>query len=216
MAAPISIILALMGAILGYGLSEGLHTTQLVAILFFLPLLAISEPKWEIPLREVATSIEIDAPSEKVWENVVGFSKLEEPNRWFFQLGIAYPVKARLEGEGIGAIRYCEFSTGPFVEPITLWEKPSRLGFSVIKQPPTMKEWSPYQVLNAPHLTEGLQSERGEFRLIPLEGGRTRLEGSTWYRLHMMPNGYWGMWGDWLIHEIHRRVLRHIKKQTEK
>ena len=45
-------------------------------------------------------------------------------------------MKARIEGEGVGAIRYCSFSTGDFVEPITAWEKPHRLAFDVVKNPP--------------------------------------------------------------------------------
>jgi hypothetical protein len=177
--------------------------------------MAIVEPEWSIPLREVETKIIIDASPEKVWENVIGFSELPEPAKWFFELGIAYPKRAILEGSGVGAIRYCEFSTGPFVEPITVWDPPKRLGFSVQSQPPTMEEWSPYQLVHAPHITEGLESKRGEFRIIPLENGQTLLEGSTWYILDMHPQLYWGLWGDQLIHAIHKRVLNHIKDSSE-
>ena len=216
MASPIAMVLTVLGALLGYGVAAGNRVPHALLVLLFLPILAASEPKWEFPLREVATTIEIDAPPQEVWNNVIGFSQLDPPEWWLFELGIAYPIKATLEGTGVGAIRYCEFSTGPFVEPITVWDEPNRLAFSVIDQPPTMKEWSPYEMLDAPHLTEGLQSEKGEFRLIDLRNGKTRLEGSTWYRLLMMPNGYWGLWGDWLIHGIHKRVLRHIKNLSEK
>ena len=37
---------------------------------------------------------------------------------------------------------------------------------------------------------------RGEFRLIPLPGGRTRLEGRTWYTLDMAPALVWGRRAD--------------------
>ena len=37
--------------------------------------------------------------------------------------GLAYPMRARIEGSGPGAVRYCEFSTGPFVEPIVTWDE---------------------------------------------------------------------------------------------
>jgi len=40
-----------------------------------------------------------------------------------FRLGFASPQYARIEGTGVGAIRYCVFSTGPFVEPITAWSR---------------------------------------------------------------------------------------------
>ena len=66
-----------------------------------------------------------------------------------------------------------------------------------------------------PHLDNYLQSTRGEFRLVPLPGGRTRLEGSTWYELRMAPEPYWQVYSDWLIHRIHERVLRHIEAESE-
>jgi hypothetical protein len=78
-----------------------------------------------------------------------------------------------------------------------------------------MEEWSPYQHVGAPHLVGGLQSERGEFHLVPLAAGRTRLEGSTWYRNHLFPQLYWNAWSDALIHRIHRRVLEHVKRRSE-
>lgn len=119
-------------------------------------------------------------------------------------------MRAEIDGQGPGAIRRCEFSTGPFIEPITVWDPPRRLSFDVDSQPPPMHEWSPYRRVHAPHLDGYLRSRRGEFRLIPLPGGRTRLEGSTWYTLDLSPGRYWALWSDALIHQIHLRVLRHI------
>ena len=58
-------------------------------------------------------------------------------------------------------------------------------------------------------------SRRGEFRLIELDDGRTRLEGSTWYQLDMAPQPYWVLWSDALIHSIHERVLEHIVTEVE-
>lgn len=46
--------------------------------------------------------------------------------------------------KGVGAIRYCDFSTGPFVEPIEIWDEARLLQFSVTKSPPPMREWSPW------------------------------------------------------------------------
>ena len=143
------------------------------------------------------------------------FSPLPPPDEWLLRAGIACPLRARIEGEGVGAVRYCEFTTGPFVEPITAWEPPYRLAFDVAQQPASMREWSPYEVVHAPHLHGGLQSVRGEFRLTRLPGDRTRLEGTTWYRVKMAPDVYWGMYADYAIHVIHRRVLAHIRKLSE-
>ena len=78
-----------------------------------------------------------------------------------------------------------------------------------------MHETSPYRQINAPHLLNGLHSRRGEFRLIPLPGGHTRLEGRTWYGVEMAPQAYWGLFSDALIHAIHERVLAHVKVLAE-
>lgn len=167
------------------------------------------------PVFAVTTSVEVAAPPERVWQNVVSFRDLPEPEEWFFKAGLAYPQRARVEGRGVGAVRYCEFSTGPFVEPIDVWNEPRHLSFRVTSNPQPMREWSPYTELSAVHLDGYMVSKRGEFRLIPIAGNRTRLEGTTWYQHGLWPAHYWRLWSDAVIHRIHLRVLRHIKKLSE-
>ena len=145
----------------------------------------------------------------------MAFDPLPAPTELVFRLGVAAPERARIDGAGVGAVRYCVFSTGTFVEPITRWEPGRRLSFDVTASPPPMREWSPYGNLHPPHLDGFLRSRRGEFRLVALDGGRTRLEGSTWYEIEMGPEGYWQMLADDLIHRIHMRVLEHIKHEAE-
>ena len=169
----------------------------------------------EPPVREVLTSVEVDAPPERVWPHVIGFSDLPPPSDWVRLSGIAYPQRARIAGSGVGAVRHCEFSTGAFVEPVTAWEPPTRLAFDVTAQPPPMQEWSPYADVHPAHLDRALRSRRGEFRLIALPGGRTRLEGRTWYSIDMGPSAYWAWWSDLLIHRIHQRVLAHVRGLAE-
>jgi uncharacterized membrane protein YhaH (DUF805 family) len=219
MAAPPALLLASLGALLGRQLVLGAAARSAIAVsalLAALPLLTGFEaPTLRGPLREVATSVTIDASPEMVWPNVIAVSELPPPSGAVFRLGIAYPQRAVIRGSGPGAVRTCEFSTGAFVEPITVWDPPRRLAFSVRSQPPPMTEWSPYRHVNAPHLVDGLRSERGEFRLIPLASGGTRLEGSTWYHNNLFPQFYWNLWSDAFIHHIHRRVLEHVKRQSE-
>jgi len=221
MTVPIALPAAILGAVFGRALvarssSETKPDSALGALILLLPLGAGVEQRVTSPAeREVVTVIEIDAMPERVWENVVSFSELPKPDHWLFETGIAYPLRARIEGEGVGAKRYCEFSTGAFVEPITRWEEPTRLSFDVIEQPIPMEEWSFYAEVHPPHLEQSFRSVRGEFRLIELPGGGTRLEGSTWYVLDMGPAPYWKLWGDAIVHRIHERVLAHIKELSE-
>ena len=167
------------------------------------------------PVRPVHTVLEVDAPPSVVWRHVVTFSELEPPTEWMFRIGLAYPVRAEMHGTGVGAVRRCHFSTGPFVEPITVWDEPRRLAFRVESNPEPMQEWTPYRAIHPPHLEGHFQSRAGEFLLEPLPGGRTRLQGTTWYEHGLWPDVYWRGWSDVIIHAIHGRVLRHVKALAE-
>jgi hypothetical protein len=219
MAAPLILPLSIFGAFIGKAIAESTQASYLGMLLAMVALPGLSAAEsWRAPPGQsvVFTAIEIDAPPEIVWRQVVAFPELPEPDEWYFRIGIAAPLRARIEGHGVGAIRYCEFSTGAFVEPITVWDRPNRLAFDVTDQPDPMFELSPYRHIHPPHMEhQTLRSNRGEFRLVRLEGGRTRLEGRTWYQFQMYPQGYWTLWSNMFIHRIHKRVLMHIKRLAE-
>lgn len=219
---PLALIAAIFGAWFGLLLLKRLngdkskHITMLL-VLIITPALLGLEAKINPtpPLRKIVTSVEVNADINKVWDLVVAFPTIEPPEELMFRLGISYPIDAKIEGEGVGAIRYCNFSTGSFVEPITNWTKPTLLQFDVKESPMPMKETSIYADLETPHLHDIVISEKGQFSLVKLASGKTLLEGTTWYRHDMWPNWYWGPLSDEIIHTIHRRVLNHIKKHAE-
>lgn len=218
MAAPIATVMSLLGVSLGRAMALVGGTRGVLAAALPLPLsFSVEPPPRHDTVHEVVTTVDIAASPAVVWANVVGFGGVElpPPAEWYFQLGIAYPVRAHIDGAGVGAVRYCEFSTGPFVEPITVWDEPRRLAFRVTESPPTMHEWSPYAVVYAPHLDGILVSRRGEFLLTPLPGGGTRLEGRTGYTFAMAPEWWWTLWSEAAIHAIHSRVLDHIRRVSE-
>jgi hypothetical protein len=147
---------------------------------------------------------------------VVSFSDIPPPTEWLFRAGIAYPLRATIEGRGVGAVRRCVFTTGPFVEPIAVWDEPRLLSFDVVSLPPPMQEWTPYRHVRPPHLDGFLRAERGEFRLTELPGGRTRLEGArgTATTCGRPPTGSSGPTPS--STGIHLRVLRHIQREAER
>jgi hypothetical protein len=221
MAAPIAFVLTLLGAMVGYAIqarpwlsSEAL--TIMLAVMITLPGLMAAESAIEPEpvLRAVRTEVIINAPPEVVWQRVIAFPALPEPDDWLFQCGVAYPTHAEIHGSGAGAIRHCVFSTGAFIEPIDVWDAPRLLHFRVTDQPEPMHEWSPYHI-HPPHLDHYLVSRRGQFLLETLAHGRTRLEGTTWYTNRMWPAPYWHLWSDTIIQRIHRRVLNHIQQLSE-
>jgi hypothetical protein len=159
--------------------------------------------------------VSVAAPSDVVWRRVVSFPDLPPPTEWLFRIGVAAPLRAHIDGAGVGATRYCDFTTGSFVEPITAWEENRLLAFDIVRQAPPMREWSPYRDVNPPHLDGYFRATHGEFLLTPLPGGRTRLEGRTTYVVDMFPQSYWTLPAGRLVAAIHGRVLRHLKALAE-
>ncbi len=222
MSLPLVIPALCFGAYLGYLVYPGkeIASYSAIAVWVLTPGLLTLESKItpNLPLHAVTTEIIVDAPPELVWDNVVVFPDLDPPTEPLFRTGIAYPIRATIEGEGIGAIRHCEFSTGPFVEPIAVWNPPTHLAFDVTAQPAPMEELTIFaNTIHPPHLDDMLFiSHRGEFRLTPIPGGKTLMQGTTWYTNGMWPTLYWKQWSNWVIQKIHLRVLNHIKVQAEK
>lgn len=221
MAAPLALLLAALGGVLAHALLSWRHTPVATPaimgiVLFALPLGMTLERRAALdpPIFEVTTAIDVDAPPEVVWPNVVAFAELPPPSEFLFRAGVAYPIRAEIDGTGPGAVRRCVFSTGAFIEPIQVWDAPHLLKFSVEQNPAPLEEWTPYERITPPHLRGFLVSRGGQFRLVPLPGGRTRLEGTTWYRHTMWPAAYWRLWSDHIIHEIHLRVLRYIAARS--
>ena len=221
MAVPLAVPLALRGGLAGHAAQparwrQGSAQVACAAVLPSPVMIGVERFHGEeAPLLEVKSALEVNAPPAKVWRHVVTFSELDPPTEWYFRAGIAYPLRAEIQGVGPGAIRRCVFTTGPFVEPIEVWDEPRLLRFGVTSNPAPMQEWTPYREIHPPHLKGFLVSERGQFLLTELPGGRTRLEGTTWYRHNMWPVAYWQAWSDEIIHRIHLRVLRHVRALAE-
>ena len=78
-----------------------------------------------------------------------------------------------------------------------------------------MIEWSIYEDLEIVHLDGYFKSVKGQFKLEELANGQTKLQGTTWYRHDIWPSFYWKLWSDYILHKIHFRVLKHIKKEAE-
>ena len=216
MALPLAWVIAWPGAVLGRIVAtRGLQASTGAGMAMIAPLLVSFEPRAAPSTREVITVVEIAAPPDVVWRHVVSFPELKPPQELLFRAGIAAPLRARIDGTGVGAVRYCDFTTGSFVEPITAWQENRLLAFDITSQAPPMDEWSPYPGIKPPHRDGYFRATRGEFRLDGLPGGHTRLEGRTAYVIDMFPQAYWAIPARVLVTTIHGRVLDHIKQLAE-
>jgi uncharacterized membrane protein YhaH (DUF805 family) len=222
MAAPICLILAMLGGTLGFAIQSAhwgrRHAAQIFSVLVLVMPGSVSLEHFAKPqagVFEVKSSIEMNAPAEKVWRQVVAFAEIPPPSELLFRAGIGYPIRAEIAGHGPGAVRHCVFSTGAFVEPITVWDEPRLLRFRVTENPAPLHELTPYGRIEPRHLHGYFESHQGQFLLTELPGGRTRVEGTTWYSHSMWPETYWHWWSDYVIHRIHMRVLEHIRQEAE-
>src|ERR1051325_11758832 len=112
MAAPIAIVLASFGGACGYLIQRRRwrETPIFASVLFaFVPGLqwfehALATP---CPVLVVRSVIEIQAPPEELWRQVTSFSEIPPPTDFIFRVGVAYPIRAEILGNGPGAERHC-------------------------------------------------------------------------------------------------------------
>lgn len=221
MASPFVAVFVFIGTLIGYKIQKR-NRDQVVKMfslnLLVIPLLMTAESEFferESGEIEVKTSIVINASKEVVWDNVVKFPDIPAPTEWIFRTGIAYPTSSKIIGTGEDAIRYCEFTTGSFVEPIEIWDEPNHLQFSVREQPIPLKRMI-YEKSEVPgNMYKYFVSNKGQFRLTKIGENQVLLEGTTWYYHKIRPVSYWKIWSEYIIHSIHKRVLKHIKTTSE-
>jgi hypothetical protein len=219
MASPLLALFVYAGSIIAYESNSKAfnNSKNLTIILLFVSISFMSFDYLNKPVKliPVKTKIIVNAPIDKVWNNVVTFDEIDQPVDWIFKTGISYPTDATIVGTGVGAIRYCNFTTGSFVEPITTWNEPNLLQFDVKEQPIPMNEFNPFWEVHPPHLDGYFKSYKGQFKLTKISKNKTELEGTTWYKIDIQPEFYWKVWSDFIIHRIHNRVLNHIKNESE-
>jgi hypothetical protein len=99
MAAPFALALAALGGMLGYAIQAGYWLNKgtpamLSIVLLFTPAFQSAERlvNLQADTFEVRTAIEVNAPPEKVWNQVVAFAEIPPPTELLFRAGIAYPI----------------------------------------------------------------------------------------------------------------------------
>ena len=167
-------------------------------------------------VMQTSQHIDIAASPDRVWKAITGEDPIVPPPGLTGRAGLAYPIRARLIGTGIGATRLGEFSTGTARERVTEWEPGRTLAFTVISQPPAMEEMSPYRKVHAPHVDGYFITGDTRFSMTPLAGGRTRLTIEAAHILRIDPVLYWDPIARWAIRTNVRRVLIDAKAKAER
>ena len=220
MAAPIGATLAFLGATAGFFLARTKAadgTLQSAAWLTIVALVALEG--WNPPAAledSTTTEIVIDAPAARVWAELHDIRDLPQTKNLLFQFGVAHPISTVTDGQGVGAARLCQLSTGDMPEIITVWKPGQELRFKVLSTPPSMRELGFFgRTIDSAHLHSAYASLEGGFKLTTLPDGRTRLVGESRYLLNIAPAAYWNLWTKEIVHSVQRRVLDHVKTRAE-
>jgi hypothetical protein len=188
-----------------------------LSVFVLLPLVFTSE--WLLPLStyfETVQTVEIDAPPNIVWQSILHMDMSREPISLPSRLGLAYPLRGEIVGEGVGALRRGEFSTGTAIERVTEWEAGRKLAFVVEKDVPALRELSFYGHVHAPHVIGYFMTTYTSFELVPLPEGRTQMVERTSHEIRLEPILYWMPLARWVVDQNNARVLDHIRRQAEK
>jgi hypothetical protein len=154
LASPLGAVMALVGGAAGRAIARaGQSRGKPLMSLALLPALFAIEAAMppSVPI-ETRAAVEIDAPPAVVWAALTSGAPIASGPGLIGATGLAYPIRGRLLGAGVGTIRLGDFSTGTARERVTEWLPGRRLAFTVLRQPPAMEEMSPYRHVHAPHV----------------------------------------------------------------
>lgn len=218
LAFPLAWLMGLIGAMVGRaaaGVGRPGAATPLMSLVL-LPVLFLSEQV--VPAATPFSderSVVVAASPEETWQAVLHMRTIDAAPAIPFRLGVAYPVRGEVTGEGVGAIRRGYFSTGVATERVTEWVPGRALGFDILSEPETLREMSPYAHVHAPHVKGYFRSVHARIVLTPLADGRTRLTLASTHELDLQPSFYWLPLTRWVVRENKARVLTQMKAQAE-
>jgi len=218
---PAFLIASSIGGLIGGYLKLKKPNNKLnISILFLLPLFIspIENMIGSIPgTYEAYTYIDIDAPAEKIWDNVTRVREItEKEDKGFLSnfLGFPRPVKAELNFEGVGAFREAKFTGGLiFNETVTEYKDNEKMVFTIKANTYDI----PSTTLDEHILIGGDYFDvlNGTYELEKLENGKNRLHLYSHFKMNTTFNFYAGWWGKWIMKDIQNNILRIEKERVE-
>lgn len=173
MAAPFAFGLGLIGGLVGRSWAAAKHAplADTFSALVALPLaFAMERGLSETTHFSTAESVEVRAPPMAVWQAVTHMGRINAEPGLPFRLGLSYPTAGVIRGEGVGAVREGQFSTGLAYERVTEWAPGRRLTFVILSDAPSLRELSPYREVHAPHVEGYFRTKTARFDIAALPG----------------------------------------------
>jgi hypothetical protein len=218
MAAPLGLGMALIGGVLGraMALQARRPAGQTLPCLALLPLMfSIENVLPPVAHFDTDQTIAVAAPPDVVWRSILSTDPIEGPLALPFRLGVAYPLRGEVRGEGVGVERIGEFSTGTAIERVTEWVPNQKLAFVIVRDIPGMRELSPYEHVHAPHVIGYFRTNSTSFELVRRSDAGTDIVVRTSHELRLDPVPYWLPMARWIVRQNNARVLEHIRSHAE-
>ncbi|KAB2725353.1 SRPBCC family protein [Brucella intermedia] len=221
MAAPFFMVFSALGSAVTLWIIRQFRSRRSTTLVIALPLLVLpAELQMTYATHDsfVTTVVEIAAPPEVVWRQTVEIRDVRPHElSWTFShgiLGVPQPVDARLEGEGIGAVRQLRWTHGVnFQEIVTQWEENRLLAWDFRFGPGSIPpEVEAHIKVDSTYL----KLAQGNYSLEPLANGHTRLTLTTHYRIATPIDFYCDLWGKLFLNDFHGVVLKVIRDRSEK
>lgn len=218
---PVFLITSSLGGVIGGYLKKRKSNNKLnISLLILLPFAIgpIESVIKTVPgTYKAYTYIDIDAPADKIWDNVTRVKEipLEQDKGYLTRfLGFPRPVKAELDFEGVGAYREAIFTKGLiFHETVTEYRDNEKMVFNIEAFPHEI----PSTTLDE-HVVIGgdyFDVLNGTYILEKLPNGLNRLHLYSHFKMSTTFNFYAGWWGKWIMEDIQNNILQIEKKRSE-
>jgi uncharacterized membrane protein SpoIIM required for sporulation len=221
MAAPIFLVFAIIGAIVGalYSHYSGDKSPKILSLALLIPFIiapaekqVVSATKQQITKR----SIYISASPETVWKHInypLHIKPAELSNGFAYRIGVPYPLEARTVDEKIGGKRQLLWQRGvTFEEEIVAWQPYKLIAWKYLFQPNSF----PPGALDE-HIVIGgryFNLETTSYSLTP-EGVGTLLTITVGTSITTNFNWYAGLWSKFLIEDTADTILNFYKVRSE-
>lgn len=203
MAAPIALILAHVGVLVGRLIvgvrTAGRDTTALLWLLVVLTPSLLAAEASHAPgpeIHSVADEVVLDVPPGEAWNAIKAIDSLTVSKPFLLRIGLPVPVRCTLEREEVGALRTCHFEKGVIEERVLEWDPPRRMRMVIVRSTVPGRHWLGFR--------EAIYELRDE-------GGQTRLRRTTTYTSTLEPRVYWGALEALGIRSMHAYVLEDLR-----
>lgn len=215
---PVSLVCASIGGLIGKAVRSSRSPRGMAFALAALPVVfAPIENQMPNPVaaRTVLDSIVIEADAQAVWREIREVRPIQDHelgNSLAYRIGFPRPIEARLEGEGVGSVRYATFEGGvTFVEHVTEWDENRSIAFTIDASAVPSTTFDQHVAVGGRYF----DVLSGRYEIEDLGDGRVALHLTSEQRLATRFNGYTQLWTDRFMSDIQATILEVVKARAE-